>query len=84
MQASDKKSPDLFTIINTNARSLAPKISSFIDCFKEMEANIAVITETWFRDGPELDEALDDLYTYIKYNKVKPSALMRASQDNEF
>ena len=50
-----------FTIINTNARSLTPKISSFIDCFKELDASVAVVTETWLADGPSLAEDVDDL-----------------------
>ena len=50
-----------FTIINTNARSLTRKISSFIDSFKELEASIAVVTETWLADGPSLEEDVDDL-----------------------
>ena len=49
------------TIINTNARSLAPKIDSLLDCFSELEADLAVITETWLRDGPELERDLQDL-----------------------
>ena len=34
------------TIINTNARSLCPKINSLIDCFGELEASIGIITGT--------------------------------------
>ena len=50
-----------FTIINTNARSLTPKIQSFIDNFLELDASISVVTETWLADGPGLDADLDDL-----------------------
>ena len=50
-----------FTVINTNARSLSPKINSLIDCFSQMEASIGVITETWLTDGEALDEEIDDL-----------------------
>ena len=50
-----------FTVINTNARSLTPKLTSFIDCMGELDASIAVITETWLADGPTLAGDLDDL-----------------------
>ena len=48
-------------VINTNARSLAPKIDSLLDCFDELSVDIAVVTETWFRDGPDLSRDLEDL-----------------------
>ena len=49
------------TLINTNARSLCPKVNSLITCFEELEASLAVITETWLSDGPSLAEDLEDL-----------------------
>ena len=49
------------TVINTNARSLCPKINSLVDCFGEMEASIGVITETWLTDGDMLDEDTENL-----------------------
>ena len=51
----------LLTILNTNARSLCPKIDSLIDCMNELDANIAVVTETWLRDGEGLDEDIREL-----------------------
>ena len=50
-----------FTIINTNARSLCPKIVSLIDCLEEMTATVGVVTETWLADGESLHADLDDL-----------------------
>ena len=52
---------DDFIIINTNARSLCPKVNSFIDCFNELDAQLAIVTETWFGDSPRLEQDLDDL-----------------------
>lgn len=49
------------TILNTNARSLCPKIESLIDCFDEMKATIGVVTETWLSDGDSLQEDIQDL-----------------------
>ena len=50
-----------FNIINTNARSLRPKISSLIDFMNELEITIAVVTETWFADGHKLEQESQDL-----------------------
>ena len=49
------------TVINANARSLCPKIESFITCMEETESSIAIVTEMWFRDSPELASDLADL-----------------------
>ena len=50
-----------FTIINTNARSLCPKIQSLVDCFEELGAAIGTITETWLTDGQSLQDDIQDL-----------------------
>ena len=44
------------TIINTNARSLCPKINFLVDCFGEMDAGIG-----WLADGSSLNEDVEDL-----------------------
>ena len=49
------------TVINTNARSLCPKIESLIDCFEELKVDISIVSETWFKYGPDLDQKLLDL-----------------------
>ena len=49
------------SIINTNARSLCPKIDSLITCFDELDLSFAVITETWFKDSVQLEDDLIDL-----------------------
>ena len=36
--------------INTNARSLRPKISSFIQCFVNLSLTLAIVSETWLSD----------------------------------
>ena len=50
-----------FTVINTNTRSLCPKITSLIDCITETDTKIAFVTETWLKDGQELEEDVADL-----------------------
>ena len=47
--------------INTNARSLRPKITSVIDAFANLDLTFAAVTETWFSDGDKLEKESDDL-----------------------
>ena len=54
------KKTDL-TILNTNARSLTPKITALTDCITEMNAQIAIVTETWFKEGRQLEDMKQDL-----------------------
>ena len=49
------------TLINTNARSLCPKFDSLVECFEELHVVISIVTETWFRDGEDLELRLFDL-----------------------
>ena len=50
-----------FRFIVSNARSLAPKISSLIDNFNELDLNLAIITESWLRPGTGLAQDSTDL-----------------------
>ena len=45
----------------TNARSLAPKISSLLTMFDELGLHFALITESWLKDGAILDRDIIDL-----------------------
>ena len=49
------------TVINTNARSLCPKIESLISCMDELESAFAIVTETWFAASQALETDLIDL-----------------------
>ena len=46
--------------INSNARSLSPKINSLHDCFVEKELDFSILTETWFQDGRLLAEKVEE------------------------
>lgn len=48
-------------IINTNARSLRPKIVSLVDGMRELEATFAVVTETWFSADSRLELETENL-----------------------
>ena len=66
MLYSDKK----ITLINTNARSLCPKINSLIDCLQELSASIGVITETWLNAGSGLAEDEEDFEDGTGYGMI--------------
>ena len=42
-------------VINTNARSLRPKLKSFIQCFLNLSLTFAIVTETWLDHGSRLE-----------------------------
>lgn len=49
------------TLLNTNARSLTPKIDSLLDCMNEVDASVVTVTETWLRSGERMEESVRDL-----------------------
>ena len=54
-----------------NARSLRPKLYSLVDTLEEMEGHLAVITETWFRSSPQLEELLRDAEDTTGYGFIR-------------
>ena len=48
-------------IINTNTRSLCPKVNSLVDCYEEMNIACGMVTETWLTDGEGLEEDVEDV-----------------------
>lgn len=46
--------------INTNARSLGPKVESLYDCFREKSVDISFLTETWYQSDRLLNDKLDE------------------------
>ena len=46
----------------TNARSLSPKITTFLDMMRELELNFAAVTETWFKGGAALAQELSNIH----------------------
>ena len=49
-------------MLNTNARSLCPKINSLIEAMEELDTAMAVVTETWLADGQGLEDDRQDLF----------------------
>ena len=59
---SKKKENELnVTLINTNVRSICPKINSLVECLDKVDAIFGIVTETWLSDDRELQDKLDDL-----------------------
>ena len=56
----DNNYPSL-SFINTNARSLKPKVEALHDCFTERRVNLAVVTETWFQGNRDSDDVASTL-----------------------
>ena len=50
-----------YSVLLTNARSLAPKINSLQTFVQEHDVDIALITESWLRDSEVLDRDVIDL-----------------------
>ena len=49
-----------FTFLNTNARSLGPKVESLFDCMHEKGAEIAMVTETWYQSNRQGQENIEE------------------------
>ena len=62
------------SIINTNARSISPKIDSLSDNLVELDCLFGILTETWLSNGPALELQLEDFkersgYTALTRNR---------------
>ena len=60
------KKVSTFNIVNTNARSITPKIECFIDYLNELNSSLAFLTETWLTDTSDLDDDIKAVsYTHL-------------------
>ena len=72
-----------YNVLLTNARSLSPKIESLHTFFEEHRLDVAMITESWLKDGSTLDRDVIDLehgtnLKIIYKNRPKRAASARA------
>ena len=51
LSTDSKGEINTFNFMLTNARSLAPKLDSFIENFNERNIDLSVVTETWLQDN---------------------------------
>jgi len=61
---------EILTVMNTNARSLCPKVSSLIDNLANLNCHLGVVTETWLADGETLQADLQDLQDGTGYSML--------------
>ena len=75
IEEATNKTETMFTIINGNARSLKPKLESFIDCFSDSEAGVGVVSETWLEGEGELVEELSEKYGigFVSRPRTRPA-----------
>ena len=64
------KKTNLLTIVSTNARSITPKIESFIEYLNELQSSIAFLTETWLTDSDHLEADIKDLELRTGYSLI--------------
>ena len=57
----DNKKFHVFKTLIANARSMNNKIGSLIEAFEEFQLSVALISETWFKNGSGLDREMNDL-----------------------
>ena len=50
-----------FNLINTNSRSLQPKVNSLLRNFSELDLQLAIIAETWLTEGSQLELDTENL-----------------------
>ena len=63
----DGNSSHALSFINTNARSLGPKIESLIDCMEEKATDVAFITETWYQSNRDTSEEVEQYAARFSY-----------------
>ena len=74
---------ETFKLLLTNARSLAPKIESLHNNFEAHSLDVALVTESWLKDGSSLEQDIVDLehgtdLKIVYKNRPKKQALARA------
>ena len=67
---SNFKKVNTFNIVNTNARSITPKIDCFIEYLNELNTSLAFLTETWLSDTEDLDNDIRDLELGTGYSLI--------------
>ena len=59
--ATDVNKNETLYFASTNARSLPPKITSMIECFRELDLAFFAITETWLKNDESTKLSLEEL-----------------------
>ena len=80
---SSKDCPS-FSFINTNARSVKPKLEALNDCFVAKDLDLAVITESWLQDGRETEETIDLLKHNYSLGLIIRNRSTRAANGRQY
>ena len=59
------------TVSVTNARSLLPKLESLYNTLVELDSDIAIVSETWLKDDPRVNQTLLDLEDRKKVSIIR-------------
>ena len=84
--ADDNKQnkPSRLCFINTNARSLAPKVRSLYDCFYEKNVDFGVLTETWYQSNRALADLLAEYSSRFSLQAIVRNRTNRASNGRSY
>ena len=58
-------------VLLINARSLSPKLYSMVDTMHEINAHIALVTETWFKDMKYVEEQLENMKNALEFACIR-------------
>ena len=79
-----KKSSRRLCFINTNARSLFPKVKSLYDCFREKLVDFAMLTETWYQSDRTLQDKLDEYSSRFSLSAVVRNRTVLANNGRSY
>ena len=72
------------SFINTNARSLAPKVESLFDCMFEKECDLGFVTETWFQDNRTYYDAVREYPSRFSLGIIQRNRSLCASNNRQY
>ena len=78
------KRSSCLAFINTNARSLRPKLEALFDCFQEKLLDIAIITETWSQGESDCDDIRNQLDGNYSLNMIARSRNVAARNGRRY
>ena len=61
LEIHESEDDDCAKFLLSNARSLAPKMTSLIDYMYDLKCDFTMISETWFKGGKKLRDELSDM-----------------------
>ena len=81
---TNNRSPHSVSFLNTNARSLGPKIQSLSDCFVEKLLDFATATETWLQSDIVKDELILEMEGRFSLGMITRERQMAATNGRQY